>query len=224
MTKSLHAAAAFLKEFGRQSATTGSVIPSSRFLAQAITRELGTRTRSPLRILECGPGTGAFTNHIVRHLESNDVLDLVEINETFVTYLRHRFRNDPHWQSAAHQTSIHAKRLQEFLPSEPYDFIISGLPHINFPIPVLAEIIASYHRLLKPGGRLSYFEYMYIRPIRRVATLGWDSCRIDQVDSLMNTLLATYDSRREDVFLNFPPAWVRHLARGSATPVDADRS
>jgi hypothetical protein len=58
---------------------------------------------------------------------------------------------------------------------------------------------------------------MYIRPIRTVATLGVDRSRVKEVDVLMNDHLGRYESSRDDVFLNIPPAWVRHLS----CPADA---
>ena len=212
----LRNAAVFLKECGGRFETTGSLFPSSRFLGRAITRPILTRPASPIRVLECGPGTGAFTELIVPHLRSGDVLDLVELNPSFVAILKERIRSDRRWQTAAPFTAIHSTALQEFFPSERYDFIISGLPHINFSTPILAEIVECYHRLLKPGGRLSYFEYMYIRPMRRMVTFGLDGRRIDQVDRLMNGLLAQYNASREEILLNFPPAWVRHMARNAS--------
>lgn len=212
----LRNAAVFLKECGGRFETTGSLFPSSRFLGRAITRPLLTRPASPIRVLECGPGTGAFTELIVPHLRPGDVLDLVELNPSFVAILKERIRSDRRWRTAVPHTAIHSLPLQEFFPAERYDFIVSGLPHINFPASILAEIVECYHRLLKPGGRLSYFEYMYIRPMRRVATLGLDGPRIDQVDRLMNGLLAQYKASREEILLNFPPAWVRHLIRNAS--------
>ena len=50
---------AFLTQFLRNYQTTGSVLPSSRALASALCRHVGTG--APQRILEAGPGTGAVT-------------------------------------------------------------------------------------------------------------------------------------------------------------------
>ena len=87
MLTSLRNQLVFLKQFGQQFETTGSLIPSSRFLAKAITRFLANRTRHPVRVLECGPGTGAFTSQIVQHLQPGDVFDLVELNASSATPL-----------------------------------------------------------------------------------------------------------------------------------------
>jgi phosphatidylethanolamine/phosphatidyl-N-methylethanolamine N-methyltransferase len=203
----------FFREFCGRFETTGSIIPSSRFLAQAITRRLARRGAAPVRVLECGPGTGAFTNQIVGHLRPHDTFDVVELNGAFVQALRSRMATESRWQAVAGLTTIYQVPFQEFTPQAPYDFIISGLPHINFPESLVAEIIASYSRLLKPGGTLSYFEYMYIRPIRKAVTLGIDRHRVREVDCLMNSHLRRHDVSRDSIFLNLPPAWVQHLTQ-----------
>ena len=213
MIQRLHNSALFFREFCSRFETTGSIVPSSRFLARAITRHVARRGAAPIRVLECGPGTGAFTNQIVNHLQPHDAFDVVELNGAFVAVLRSRFATDCRWQAAAGVTTIHNLPLQAFAPPAPYDFIISGLPHINFPERIVEEIIGCYSRVLKPGGMLSYFEYMYIRPLRKTVTFGVDRRRVREVDSLMKAHLQKHFVSRDSIFLNLPPAWVQHLTQ-----------
>lgn len=210
MIQKLRDRAIFFREFFSRFETTGSLIPSSRYVAQAITRQLSQRGGEPIRVLECGPGTGPFTDRIVRMLRPGDTFDIVELNESFVRVLRRRFETEPHWQAVTELTTIHSMPLQGFSPSEAYDFIISGLPHINFPTTIVEDILSSYERLLKPGGTLSYFEYMHIRPIRKVLTLGTDRKRVREVDHLMNQHLARHLVCRDSILRNAPPAWIQH--------------
>jgi len=205
----------FLRQFGKQFETTGSILPSSRFLAKAITRFLAQRGDAPLRVLECGPGTGAFTDQIVRCLRPGDRFDLVELNEDFVNVLRNRFATESHWQAVADLSEIHQLPLQEFSDAAPYDFIISGLPHVNFPPAVVETITDSYFRLLKPGGTLSYFEYMFIRPLKKQITVGATRQKIHGVDRILAGHLRQHRLCRDNVFLNVPPAWVQHLRVGT---------
>ena len=201
----------FLQQFGGQFETTGSLLPSSRFLAKAVTCYLAERGDAPIRVLECGPGTGAFTDQIVRHLRPGDQFDLVELNEAFVDVLNKRFASEPAWQAVADQVEIHQLPLQEFDRPEPYDFIISGLPHVNFPPAVVETITDSYFRLLRPGGTLSYFEYLYIRPLKKIVTTGAMRQKIHAVDRILAAHLQNHRLRRDTVLLNVPPAWVQHL-------------
>lgn len=206
----------FLREFGGKFETTGSLVPSSRFLAKAVTRYLAQRESSPIRVLECGPGTGAFTNQIVRQLREGDRFDLVELNESFVEVLHKRFATEPHWKAASQHAEIHQQLLQDFDGHGPYDFIISGLPHVNFSPEIVETIFQSYFRLLKPGGTLSYFEYAYIRPLRAALTIGKTRQKIGGVNAIVTEHLANHRIHRDSVLANFPPAWAHHLRIANA--------
>ena len=108
-------------------------------------------------------------------------------------------------------TQLHRCRLQDFETDATYDFIISGLPLNNFDAESVSEIFDAYFRLLAPGGVLSYFEYMYVRPLRRLVSHGEERQRFTQLDLIMQPYLARYGFRQDWVFANLPPAWVQHL-------------
>ena len=211
MLKSLRNQIVFLSQFGKQFETTGSLVASSQFLAKTITRYLAARPDRPIRVLECGPGTGAFTNQIVRHLRPGDVFDLVELNESFVDVLNHRFESDESWKTVRDLSKIHEVPLQDFETEGNYDFVISGLPLNNFPPRLVAEIMEVYFQLLIPGGMLSYFEYMYIRSIRKIMAPGAGGKKIREIDEIVESYLAKRRVARNSVLLNTPPAWVQHL-------------
>ncbi len=211
MLKSFRNQIVFLSQFGKQFETTGSLIASSRFLAKAITRFLATRPNQPIRVLECGPGTGAFTNQIVKYLRSDDVFDLVELNASFVDVLRHRFESEDAWRAVNELSTIHEVPLQDFESGGNYDFVISGLPLNNFPPKLVAEIMEVYFRLLYPHGVLSYFEYMYVRSVRRRISPGTTGSRLREIHEIVESYIAQYRIARDPVLLNTPPAWVQHL-------------
>ena len=73
------------------------------------------------------------------------------------------------------------------------------------------EFLAGVFNLLKPGGTLSYFEYAYIRPLRTKLTLGKTRQKINGVNAIVTEHLANHRIHRDNVLVNFPPAWAQHL-------------
>lgn len=202
----------FWRQFRQRFETTGAIAPSSRFLARAMTGPL-VRCPRPARVLEIGPGTGAVTQRIVRLLRPGDRFDLVELNESFANLLRERFAHDAKYSAVADRSTIHVCPIQEFAAEAPYDIIISGLPLNNFPADLVRSIFTTYFKLLAPSGTLSYFEYMYVRPLRKLISGATEKKRLNELDQIANEYLTQFRIHRSWVFLNLPPAWVQHLQR-----------
>jgi phosphatidylethanolamine/phosphatidyl-N-methylethanolamine N-methyltransferase len=200
----------FLRESRRHFRDTGALLPSSRFLAQALVSELKKR-RSPSRILEVGPGTGSVTAQILRWLLPGDRLELVEVNSHFVALLRKRF--DMEWRFRRYRDQVRVTHAAvERLPDEgAYDYIVSGLPLNNFPVQQVREIYRVYSRLLRPGGTLSYYEYVWIRQLQAPFVDRRERRRLYRVGRLVGEYIRSYQVRRQRVLMNVPPAVVRHL-------------
>jgi phospholipid N-methyltransferase len=112
------------------------------------------------------------------------------------------------WRDEIHL--IHAA-VQDLLGDSMYDFIVSGLPLNNFPVAVVREIFGTYTRLLKPGGMLSYYEYTLVRQLKTPFVGRRERRRLFRVGRVMRGYIRNYQVRRERIFINLPPATVRHL-------------
>jgi phosphatidylethanolamine/phosphatidyl-N-methylethanolamine N-methyltransferase len=200
----------FFQQFRRQYHNTGSVLPSSRSLARALVSELRKHAR-PARILEVGPGSGAVTGEILRLLRPDDRLDLVEINADFVALLRRRFAEEPPWRARREQARLIHASLQEVPGEGLYDYLISGLPLNNFPVALVGEIFDAYRRLLRPGGVLSYFEYILIRQLKMLFVSGPERERLRRLSRLLEGKIHAHQIREQWVFPNVPPAVARHF-------------
>jgi phosphatidylethanolamine/phosphatidyl-N-methylethanolamine N-methyltransferase len=201
---------AFLRQFRTQSFTTGSVLPSSRALGRALVRHVCAGS-PPRKVLEVGPGTGAVTRVLVDALRPGDELDIVEINGAFADLIRQRFAEEPAFARVKEQTRIMHRPLQDVPGEAVYDFMISGVPLNNFPVALVDEIFASYRRLLKPGGVLSYFEYAGIRGVKKKVVGAAERKRLADLDVYLQEKIRDHQIAADFVLLNVPPAYARHL-------------
>jgi len=200
----------FFQEFRRNYQTTGAIAPSSRWLAAALSRYV-REPGSNRHVLEVGPGTGAVTRAIVTALAPGDRFDLVELNDAFVERLRDKFAADPAFQAVADRTRILHQRIED-LPAEPqYDLAISGLPLNNFAVEDVERILAALRKVIKPGGTLSFFEYVAIRRAKGMIGGTSDRQRLQGIAQVLSSLCAAHEIRRDCVLSNLPPAWVHHL-------------
>jgi phospholipid N-methyltransferase len=200
----------FFRECRRQFRTTGAVLPSSRFLARALTRYLRS-PRGPCRILEVGPGTGSVTREIARRMLPDDRLDAVEINGQFVALMEQRLEADRLLAPRRDQVQIIHAAVQDLLGDGVYDYIVSGLPLNNFTPRQVREIFATYDRLLKPGGTLTYYEYALVRQLKSPFVNRRERRRLFFVGRVVRGYIREYQIDRERIFINVPPATVRHL-------------
>jgi phosphatidylethanolamine/phosphatidyl-N-methylethanolamine N-methyltransferase len=204
---------AFFRQFRTQYFTTGSVLPSSRALGRALVRHVSA-AQPPRKILEVGPGTGAVTSVLVEAIRPGDALDIVEINAAFVDVIKQRFAEEPAFARVKKQTQIWHRPLQDVTGEAVYDFLISGIPLNNFPVPLVEDIFASYRRLLKPSGVLSYFEYAGIRGVKKKVARAADRQRLADLDVFLQRMIREYQFAQDLVLMNVPPAYARHLRFG----------
>jgi phospholipid N-methyltransferase len=213
----------FFREFRHHFRTTGAVLPSSRFLAGALVSQLRP-PRPPGRILEVGPGTGSVTRAIARRMVRGDRLDAVEINPRFVRALRRRLEEDDVLRPWRGQVEVIHAGVEDLIGESVYDYIVSGLPLNNFPVAKVREIFATYSRLLKPGGTLTYYEYVLVRQLKTPFVDRRERRRLFRVGRVVGGYIRDYQIRRESILINVPPAMVRHLrlkpaaARAPAEP------
>ncbi|HLR25975.1 MAG TPA: rRNA adenine N-6-methyltransferase family protein [Fodinibius sp.] len=171
---------------------TGSIAPSSKFLAKDLVaqlkRDIDTGQCKPLKVLEIGPGTGPLTKQIIKHLRPNDSLDIVEIHKKFYQIVRDRYRQ-PNLQ-------VHHTNILNFTPDYKYDFIFSSLPYENMDEDICRKIWQKKLRLCSKNACISYFKYVKFKNFK---------------NDFEEEIVKAYGRDKKVVLLNLPPAKVYTL-------------
>ncbi|MBP3191655.1 class I SAM-dependent methyltransferase [Natronogracilivirga saccharolytica] len=163
-------------------------MPSSRYLARdavkMVVENLRIPGRDPVSVLELGPGTGTFTEHILPHLKKEDSFDAVELNDYFFKILRRKFRVNS-------RVSLHHKDFLKFTTDNRYDFVVSSLPYERIPKRITRDLWEHKLELCKPDSYIIYYKYVNFNHFR---------------NRFEKQLVKNYTYDEKIVFLNMPPA------------------
>jgi len=146
---------AFLKESITNWHDTGSIAPSSQFLARRLAAAI--RTAPNLKIVELGAGTGSVTRLLLEILPKDAHLLSVEINPTLANRLRSKI-NDKRCEVILGDARELSKVLFE-RKIEKADYIISGIPLANLPTHMRLSIYNEIKSCLKSSGAYTQFQY-----------------------------------------------------------------
>lgn len=187
-----------LKTFVRQPFRTGTLVPSSRALADLITEDMGLATADT--VVELGAGTGPFTRRIAEHVKPDALVLVFEIDPALAQQLQPRVPR----VRVVNDSAEHLSRYLSEAGRSSADAILSGLPWANFSRDLQERLLRAVVQGLRPGGRFATFAYVpaaQLPPGRRFRAL-LESC-FSRVE------------RTRIIYRNFPPAFVyRCTAQG----------
>ena len=200
----------FVRQLQHSYTSIGALIPTSHYAALAMASEANRRA-GPRAILEVGPGTGSITAAIVAGMGPQDRLVLCELNADFVAYLRRRIDNEPEFQRVRDRVTLLHMDVTQLDRSEQFDCIVSAIPFTNCPPDLIESILECYRAILKPDGVLTYIEYAYMRMVKERLLSGDAPRQLADASAVLDRYIEHYQFRRDLVYRNVPPAWVRHL-------------
>ncbi|RME95661.1 MAG: methyltransferase domain-containing protein [Verrucomicrobia bacterium] len=186
----------FLRAFLRSPGTVGAVWPSSSHLAGRMLE--GHPLETARTVVELGPGTGAFTRHVVPRLGRETLFLAIELDAEVARRLEAAFPR-------VRVVNDSATRLEAILQSHGAsraDSIISGIPWAAMPAALQREILTQVARVLAPEGRFSTFAYVQSPYTRKGAACA----------RLLRELFGEV-RRSPVVWRNLPPAFVYHCTR-----------
>ncbi len=142
----------FFQEFLRNPFATGALCPSSRTLSKAV---VGACDFAPNDVVvELGPGTGSFTELLLRRLGRRGRLLAFEINAANVEILRRRFP----LSEIIHDS---AENLAPHLGQQRAQCVVSGLAWSTM-LPALQDrILQAVLSSLTPDGQFVAFAYVH---------------------------------------------------------------
>jgi phosphatidylethanolamine/phosphatidyl-N-methylethanolamine N-methyltransferase len=149
----------FFRQWLRSPKSMGAVIPSSRALARAVSREIVWRPGQV--IVELGAGTGAISQGLMDSGLPPEALMMIELDRPLFEYLRERF-------PAVRVINGDATRLVDILRQQgigEVGTVISGIPMVTMPLAFQRAIIEQSFAALGPEGCLLQYSYSPIAPI-----------------------------------------------------------
>tara|TARA_B110000285_G_scaffold223341_1_gene278703 strand:- start:4265 stop:4819 length:555 start_codon:yes stop_codon:yes gene_type:complete len=143
----------FIKQFFKDRQMVGSVTPSTRFLAEKMIKNIDFNKDK--LIIELGPGNGVFTDLILKQMEPDTKLIILELNNEFYKSLSGRI-TDPRVK-VVHDS---AENIEKYIPGgAKVDCVISSLPLMVLPEAVRVNIVNISNAVLKPKGLYMQFQY-----------------------------------------------------------------
>lgn len=153
--------ARFIKSWIDNPGRTGSVTPSSPFLARKMASFVDPSRPGP--VIEIGPGTGPVTEALIERGVAEDRLILVEWSPEFCALLRRRFPRATVIEGDAYALST---TLAGVL-SQKAIAVVSSLPLFNRPPAMRTALAKDAFTLLAEGAPLIQFTYSMTSPVPR---------------------------------------------------------
>ncbi|MFB5760541.1 class I SAM-dependent methyltransferase [Paenibacillus medicaginis] len=150
----------FLKQYITKPRTVGALLPSSKYLASKMVDNIDFNQAS--YIVEYGPGTGVFTEKIIKNRKESTIVLLFESNKTFYNLLKEKFEHERN----LHIINDSAEHLEKYMIKYemPWvDYFISGLPFASLPQSVSSNILRLTQMHLRQGGSFITFQYTLLK-------------------------------------------------------------
>jgi len=175
---------------------TASMFPSSRYLANALTRPIDFRRART--VVELGPGTGAVTNEILKRLRPDAKLFAIDINPIFIDHLSATCQ-DPRLVPL-HGSATDLLSLLTPHDVGPVDAVVSSLGLTGMEHRSRMFIMRQIGACLASHGTMTQYQYAGHFEIAKLKLGGFNEARF------LRRFFAEVSVGR--VLLNLPPALV----------------
>jgi len=155
----------FFREAIRDIKTSGTIVPSSRFLTKRMVKHIDFNNVKV--IVEFGPGNGIITKEILKRIQPQTKLIAFEINDRFFESLE----NIKHSQLIIEKVS--AEDITEVLQKHGFDkvdCVISSLPFTNIPPEISDRILSKTYEAMEAESLFVQYQYSltYYKKLKEV--------------------------------------------------------
>lgn len=169
----------------------GYIVPSSGFLTRKTAKRLDFS--KPRVVVELGPGEGCHTRQIVRRMNPESKLILIELDDHFAAHLEKQFAHDKR-VTVVHTDALHLSATLESMGISNPDYIVSGIPFTIMESQLREKLLTAISD-----------------------SMGPDSVFITYQFSLQISEHKLFDLWRRDLcLLNVPPLTVMELRKSAA--------
>lgn len=175
----------FLIEYFKSPRTVGAVAPSSKRLAEKMVDDIDFNNAKC--IIEYGPGTGVFTDKLIKRKKQDTLLILLEYNKEFCKQLEDKYDEYDNILIINDSAENVDKYLEQY-DIKKIDYVVSGLPFASLPKGVSDQILKKTRTILKRDGLFITFQYTLFKK--------------EFISSYFNEI------KLERVVHNMPPAYV----------------
>ncbi|TYQ16528.1 UNVERIFIED_CONTAM: phospholipid N-methyltransferase [Acetivibrio alkalicellulosi] len=146
----------FLKKYIKDPKRVGAVLPSSKNLAYKMVEDIDFE--NSVCIVEYGPGTGSFTEELIKRRKAKTLLLLIEHNKEFCQILKQKYKNQKNFIVINDGAENVSKYLKIHNISK-VDYIVSGLPFASLPKETSSNILSATKDILDQHGKFVTFQY-----------------------------------------------------------------
>ena len=150
----------FIKQYIKNPKIIGAIAPSSHTLANAMMEPIDFETAEC--IVEFGPGTGVFTEELLRRRKNKTTIILIEQNKDFCRMLKQKFKGSPNL-FIVHASAEHADSILQKYNLNNADYIISGLPFTSLPKEISLNVFRAAKKIIGKNGTFITFQYTLLK-------------------------------------------------------------
>jgi phosphatidylethanolamine/phosphatidyl-N-methylethanolamine N-methyltransferase len=137
----------FFKRLLANPIRVGYLVPSSGFLTRKTAKHIDFT--KPRTVVELGPGEGCHSREIVRRMDSESRLILIELDDHFAAHLKKQFAHDER-VTVVHGDAMELAEMLETMGIGKPDYIVSGIPFTIMERNLRERLLANIARAMGP--------------------------------------------------------------------------